>query len=186
MNEIQAVKTAKIEEVKKNSKKGFTLVELVVVIAILAILAAIAIPVVSSTIQSSQRSTALSNAQTLELALKEAHAQIVAGDKTVYNKVNATTGALGSSGDDATLSNVKVKTVRDAKAIKMADKVTIGGKEYKLMWSKTDSKCYYVTTSGTGTSATTANLDTSVALPSDATTEIKDAVTLNKLFNGID
>ncbi len=27
MNEIQAVKTAKIEEVKKNSKKGFTLVE---------------------------------------------------------------------------------------------------------------------------------------------------------------
>ena len=49
MNEIQAVKTAKIEEVKKNSKKGFTLVELVVVIAILAILAAIAIPVVSST-----------------------------------------------------------------------------------------------------------------------------------------
>mgnify|MGYP000177638222 CR=1 FL=1 len=27
MNEIQAVKTAKIEEVKKNSKKGFTLVD---------------------------------------------------------------------------------------------------------------------------------------------------------------
>ena len=67
MNEIQAVKTAKIEEVKKNSKKGFTLVELVVVIAILAILAANAIPVVSSTIASSQRSSALSDAQTLEI-----------------------------------------------------------------------------------------------------------------------
>ena len=81
MNKIQAVKTAKIEEVKKNSKKGFTLVELVVVIAILAILAAIAIPVVSSTIASSQRSTALSDAQTLELALKEAHAQYLLFDQ---------------------------------------------------------------------------------------------------------
>lgn len=93
MNEIQAVKTAKIEEVKKNSKKGFTLVELVVVIAILAILAAIAIPVVSSTIASSQRSSALSDAQTLELALKEAHAQIIAKDTSVYTDAASTTVA---------------------------------------------------------------------------------------------
>lgn len=170
MNEIQAVKTAKIEEVKKNSKKGFTLVELVVVIAILAILAAIAIPVVSSTIQSSQRSSALSNAQTLELALKEAHAQIVAGDHTVYAKV----------GDDvATLDNVKVSTVRSAKAIKMTDTVKIGSDTYNLMWSKTDSKCYYVTTKD----SKSVGLDTSVTLPADATTEINDDVTLATLFN---
>ena len=147
MNEIQAVKTAKIKEVKKNSKKGFTLVELVVVIAILAILAAIAIPVVSSTIQSSQRSSALSNAQTLELALKEAHAQIVAGDKTVYPNA---------------LSATSVSDVEGKKAIKVATSVDIGGKTYTLMWSKTDSKCYYVT----GTTPK-VGLDTSVTLPSD-------------------
>ena len=127
MNEIQAVKTAKIEEVKKNSKKGFTLVELVVVIAILAILAAIAIPVVSSTIQSSQRSSALSNAQTLELALKEAHAQIVAKDTSVYKD------------DKATVADV-VK----GKAITVPNTVDIGSTKYTLNWCKADSKCYYV------------------------------------------
>ena len=73
-----------MEVVKKNIEKGFTLVELVVVIAIPAVLAAIAIPLLSSTIESSQRSTALSDAQTLELALKEAHAQIIAKDTSVY------------------------------------------------------------------------------------------------------
>ncbi|WP_405355109.1 prepilin-type N-terminal cleavage/methylation domain-containing protein [Ruminococcus sp.] len=134
MNEIQAVKTAKIEEVKKNSKKGFTLVELVVVIAILAILAAIAIPVVSSTIASSQRSTALSNAQTLELALKEAHAQAIAKDTSVF-----------TDGLDTT-----VAVVIDKKALKLEDTVKIDNKDYVLQWSKTDSKCYYVYTAASG------------------------------------
>ena len=128
MNEIQAVKTAKIEEVKKNSKKGFTLVELVVVIAILAILAAIAIPVVASTIASSQRSSALSNAQTLELAIKEAHAQIIAKDTSIY-----------TDGDKTTLNTVVTK-----KAIKVEKEVKISNVDYTLNWSKSDSKCYYI------------------------------------------
>ena len=119
MNEIQAVKTAKIEEVKKNSKKGFTLVELVVVIAILAILAAIAIPVVSSTIASSQRSSALSDAQTLELALKEAHAQIIAKDTSVYQAT-------------ATVNDVISK--KSLQGIKITDVRSIGGTDYTLKW----------------------------------------------------
>ena len=108
MNEIQAVKTAKIEEVKKNSKKGFTLVELVVVIAILAILAAIAIPVVSSTITSSQRSSAKSNAQTIEVAIKEADAAISAKDDTVFvNKAGAAQGEqFKASSGSLTLKNI--------------------------------------------------------------------------------
>lgn len=139
MNEIQAVKTAKIEEVKKNSKKGFTLVELVVVIAILAILAAIAIPVVSSTIASSQRSTALSDAQTLELALKEAHAQIIAKDTSVY--------AANATVDDV----IKAKSLQ---GIKITDTRTIGGTVYTLMWDATDDKCYWLNG--------TTNLDSSI------------------------
>ena len=139
MNEIQAVKTAKIEEVKKNSKKGFTLVELVVVIAILAILAAIAIPVVSSTIASSQRSTALSDAQTLELALKEAHAQIVAKDTSVY-------------ADTATVNDVI--TEKSLQSIHVGDTRTIGGDTYTLSWCADDDKCYWMNGSD--------NLDSSI------------------------
>ncbi|MEE1219623.1 MAG: prepilin-type N-terminal cleavage/methylation domain-containing protein [Ruminococcus sp.] len=68
----------------KNNKKGFTLVELVVVIAILAILAAIAIPVVTSVINSASKSTAASNASTIELAIKEAKADIVARNTETF------------------------------------------------------------------------------------------------------
>ena len=56
----------------KKSKKGFTLVELVIVIAILAILAAIAIPVITTTINSSKLSTMKSDAATTDMLLKEA------------------------------------------------------------------------------------------------------------------
>ena len=165
MNEIQAVKTAKIEEVKKNSKKGFTLVELVVVIAILAILAAIAIPVVSSTIQSSQRSSALSNAQTLELALKEAHAQIVAKDYTVYTSKDNTT----------------VAEVVKAKAITVPKTVDIGGKTYTLNWCKADSKCYYVNGTDNLDSSVTLTGKTLKALDASATAASSDKVM--SLFN---
>lgn len=145
MKEIQAVKTAKIEEIKKNSKKGFTLVELVVVIAILAILAAIAIPVVSSTIASSQRSSALSNAQTLELALKEAQSQIVAND-TSAGYTSATT----------------VSEVISSKSLQSINySVTISNTTYTLTWNHTDDKCYYVDTNG-------SNLDASITPGTDS------------------
>ena len=139
MNEIQAVKTAKIEEVKKNSKKGFTLVELVVVIAILAILAAIAIPVVSSTITSSQRSSAKSNAQTIELAIKEADAAISAKDDTVFkgNGFKASSGTL-------TLANIS-----DAKAIKSAVTATYqidGVKDYIAYYDNDTQKVVFLGT----------------------------------------
>lgn len=113
---------------KKTNKKGFTLVELVVVIAILAILAAIAIPVVANTISSSTRSSALSNQQTLELALKEADAMIQAGDPSVY-----------STGTGTTVAHVFTE-----KALDIPATVTVDGKVYTLGWDATNDKCVYV------------------------------------------
>lgn len=133
MNKIQAVKTAKIEEVKKNSKKGFTLVELVVVIAILAILAAIAIPVVASTIKSSQISSAKSNAQTVELAIKEAKAAISSGDNSVFS--GASTGTIKLS---AVASDKKIESAFNAQ-------YNIDGQLYTCAWNKADAKVYFVT-----------------------------------------
>lgn len=165
MNEIQAVKTAKIEEVKKNSKKGFTLVELVVVIAILAILAAIAIPVVSSTIASSQRSAALSDAQTLELALKEAHAQIIAKDTSVYQATDTVATVVSKK----SLQSIGIGTAADSR--------TIGGTSYTLVWDATDDKCYWVDGSGN-------NLDSEVTMGGSPTTAdaILSSATISSLF----
>lgn len=146
MNEIQAVKTAKIEEVKKNSKKGFTLVELVVVIAILAILAAIAIPVVSSTITSSQRSSAKSNAQTIELAIKEADAAISAKDDTVFQGAN---GGKKASDGSLTLTDIS-----NAKAIKSAVTATYqidGVKNYIAYYDNDTQKVVFLGKKGNST-----------------------------------
>ena len=142
MNEIQAVKTAKIEEVKKNSKKGFTLVELVVVIAILAILAAIAIPVVSSTITSSQRSSAKSNAQTIEVAIKEADA---AKDDTVFvNKAGAAQGEQFK----ASSGSLTLKNIADAKAIDSAITATyqIDNVKYSAFYDNNTQKVVFLGT----------------------------------------
>ena len=138
-----------IKTMKKNSKKGFTLVELVVVIAILAILAAIAIPVVSSTITSSQRSSALSNAQTLELGLKEAHAQIIAGDT--------------SAGFSSTSKISDVITAKSLQAVEQ--EVNINNVDYVLCWHAANDKVLYVTgTESGGIAASPKCLDDSVTV----------------------
>lgn len=63
----------------KHSKKGFTLVELVMAIAILAVIAAIAIPVVSSVIKTANQNTDINNGKTVDLLVKEAYTEVMAG-----------------------------------------------------------------------------------------------------------
>lgn len=67
---------------KKNSKKGFTLVELVIVIAVLAIIAAIAIPTVVNVINNANQSTDVTNAQSVENAIKTAQSEQAANKTT--------------------------------------------------------------------------------------------------------
>ena len=59
---------------KKNNKKGFTLVELVIVVAVMAILVAVAIPTIGSIKGSAEDSVAKSNAKTIESIVKLADA----------------------------------------------------------------------------------------------------------------
>lgn len=144
MNEIQAVKTAKIEEVKKNSKKGFTLVELVVVIAILAVLAAIAIPVVASTIRSSQISSAKTNALTIETAIKEAKAAVAAGDDSIF----VVTPAGGGTEHKASSNNITVADALEAKKVTTAatKTYTIDGTTYSCVYDTSAEKVYFAGT----------------------------------------
>lgn len=55
---------------KKNSKKGFTLVELVIVIAILAVLATLAIPAITPLTTDAKANVDAVNAKTMESILK--------------------------------------------------------------------------------------------------------------------
>ncbi len=87
-----------VNTLKKTNKKGFTLVELVIVIAILAILAAIAIPTVSNVIGTANKNTDLANAQTIELALKTADAEIAAKTRTDITTADKVTTVLAKYG----------------------------------------------------------------------------------------
>jgi prepilin-type N-terminal cleavage/methylation domain-containing protein len=134
--------------IKNNSKKGFTLVELVVVIAILAILAAIAIPVVNSIINTASKNGALSDAQTIELAIKECQADIAARNDEVYDGRTMKNAA----GADVTINkastghaNITLQQVAVVKGIEDAFKVvTYNGVDYAPYWDTVTDSCIYL------------------------------------------
>ena len=85
---------------KKNNKKGFTLVELVIVVAVMAILVAVAIPTVSSITQSADKAVDASNARTIESIIKLEEAK-------QSNSNNSSTG-LSTTQIDAALTAAKL------------------------------------------------------------------------------
>ena len=68
---------------RRNNKKGFTIVELVIVIAVIAILAGVLIPTFAGIIKKANNSKALQEAQN---AYKEAYAEAVADGKFDTNE----------------------------------------------------------------------------------------------------
>ena len=109
----------------KKSKKGFTLVELVIVIAILAILAAIAIPVITTTINSSKLSVMESDAATINMLVKEAmNNQVASISSTTYSGVPATSTASLTVAHVLNENNISVQLSRN-----------IGGTSYDIAYS---------------------------------------------------
>ena len=122
----------------KNSKKGFTLVELVVVIAILAILAAIAIPVVNSIINTASRNSAISNADSIELQIKNCQADIAARNTERYSD------AVSNP------SNIHIDTVATVTGTTTAfQSVTYNNNQYFPVWDTASDKCYFIGAAGT-------------------------------------
>lgn len=156
-----AITTKKAE--LQNSKKGFTLVELVVVIAILAILAAIAIPVVNSIINTASKNGALSNAQTVELAIKECQAAISSRNDEVYNG-NIVDGVTIAKASTDNTTNITLEMVATVKGIKDAFKpVNYNGATYSPFWDKDTDKCIYLCTTAAGSIVANSTIDSNGA-----------------------
>jgi type IV pilus assembly protein PilA len=71
-----------IQKMRKNRKKGFTLVELIVVIAILAVLAAILVPTMTGLVSDAKEATAMANARTAYTAATAALTYLQTHDLT--------------------------------------------------------------------------------------------------------
>ena len=84
---------------KKNNKKGFTLVELVIVVAVMAILVAVAIPTVSSITAKAKSAVDKTNCEAIESMIKlgEANAIEAAGGGAVTYDTAAMTAALNNA-----------------------------------------------------------------------------------------
>ena len=156
-----AITTKKAE--LQNSKKGFTLVELVVVIAILAILAAIAIPVVNSIINTASKNGALSNAQTVELAIKECQAAISSRNDEVYNGGTVDGVTIAKASTDNT-TNITLEMVAPVKGIRDAFKpVNYNGATFSPFWDKDTDKCIYLCTTAGGSYIANSTIDSNGA-----------------------
>ena len=75
---------------KKNNKKGFTLVELVIVVAVMAILVAVAIPTVKSITGTAKDAVAETNARTIESVLKLKDAELQNNKDAAATSLTAT------------------------------------------------------------------------------------------------
>lgn len=104
---------------KKNNKKGFTLVELVIVVAVMAILVAIAIPTVQSVTKSAKDSVYDSNCQTILSMIKLAEADAAKDG-------NTDTVSLSASDVQTALTNAKL-SIKSATFYYHSDKGTVDG-----------------------------------------------------------
>jgi len=102
------------KQLKKNRKKGFTLVEVIVVLVILAILAAIAIPALTGYIDKANQRALISEGRNIQVALQEIVTEQY-GDGTTVNW-SAETGAtaIGATTIGAEISKLVGQTYVNA------------------------------------------------------------------------
>ena len=86
-----------------HNKKGFTLIEMLVVIAIIAILVAIVVPAITN---SAQQAKAAADAANLRTVLSVLNIEVVNGEKTVPEIINASLNPNSQLDPDAVLQAV--------------------------------------------------------------------------------
>lgn len=123
---------------KKNNKKGFTLVELVIVVAVMAILVAVAIPVVGNITSSAQDSVNKSNAQTIESVIKLAEAKVSNGEDstaTTTLSVSDIKSALEGAKLGITEGNFMYDSSTGAVTVSTSSATASGTNQFKIVFA---------------------------------------------------
>ena len=143
-------------KLKKNTKKGFTIVELVIVIAVIAILAAVLIPTFSGLVEKANKNAALTEA-----------------------KNNMTNDLVEATGDYANMASDKVVKLGDKTyIIANLATVTTGAETTESAPAAPTGKTYYDASTGLAVSAGTSLSPSTTYYVVDA-----DSVALNGTYS---
>lgn len=135
-----------LKKLKKNKKKGFTLVELIVVLVILAILAALLIPALTGYIDKAKKKDVIAETRQVVMAAQtladEAYAsKNVGGDVTYGDTTGDVTKAKVAELAEVKADNITSITINKSTVTEV--KYTKSGKTCTYTYTATDKKGAY-------------------------------------------
>lgn len=127
-----------MNRVRKNKKKGFTLVELMIVVVIMIILAAAATPIFKGYVDRAKQATYLANCRTVYVAAQTTSQDWLAGDfllPTVDPVMNSTTGTgAGSTAHPGATQGLNTEFAANVQALAQLN--IAGGETYTIHLDK--------------------------------------------------
>lgn len=122
-----------LKKLKKNKKKGFTLVELIVVLVILAILAALLIPALTKYIDKSKEKSIIAETRQIVMA-----AQTLVDEKWADDQKTEVTVA-----ENGVVKFADVKELAEIKDGEISDVTVTDGKITSLTYKHAGKQCVY-------------------------------------------
>lgn len=105
---------AKRAQLKKEGKKGFTLMEMLIVVAIIAVLVAIMIPVMSAQLEKSRDAASVANLRSAYAEAQSAYLTQASTDQATYNPAKAKTDTTDAADANVVVKNVKIECTNSA------------------------------------------------------------------------
>lgn len=134
-----------LKKLKKNKKKGFTLVELIVVLVILAILAALLIPALTGYIDKAKKKDVIAETRQVVMAAQtladEAYASKNVGGDVTYGDDKDVTPAKVAELAEVKVGNIEKITITKSTVTEV--KYTKSGKTCTYTYTATDKKGAY-------------------------------------------
>ncbi len=137
-----------IKELRKNNKKGFTLVELIVVLVILAILAALLIPTLTGYIDRAKEKDVIAQTRQTVMAAQtlvdEAYANVDAKGEIKVGKGTSLTDAGGNDVSYYQIADLAEVKVDNVTSVKVGGKgTTDAGKVTEVTYTNKGKTCTY-------------------------------------------